>query len=121
MDFNSVELTGPVDHSSFCYFPSYLGAGVTVKTITDDVKKYRGANKTAMAQLPHCLDKALQDKMLCFKSMRVMEKSEYGTTSQMTIDNRTEFERNTLQYNDATLSLSPPSSALAVKPQLNYR
>ena len=121
MDYNSIDLAGPVDYSSFCYFPSYLYHGVTVKAITDDVKKYRGANKTAMAQLPHCLDKALQDKMLCFKSMEVMRDSEHGTSSQMTVDKRSQFERNTLRYADATLSLAPASNALAAKPQLTYR
>ena len=49
VDFNSIELTGPVDHSSFCYWPSYLDFGVTVKTITDSVKKYRRENNTSMA------------------------------------------------------------------------
>ena len=46
VDFNSIDVSEPVDHTSFCYWPSYYCRGLTVKTFTDEVKRYRLDNKT---------------------------------------------------------------------------
>ena len=56
--------------------------------------------------------------MLCLKTREMMQDSNHDISSQMTIDQRSEFERKLVERDETTHSLAHASSTIAVKPQL---